>query len=106
MAVHMNRKHQNIEQLDGNITLSEPKLNSYMYRKYDACVIEEVDEEIEKFLNNERNVGEANLDTWETIIEEIEMCKVLTSGEKKEEIGKVIEARQKCLFAWYTDNLK
>ena len=51
-------------------------------------------------------MDEANLDTWETIIEEIEMCKVLTSGEKKEEIGKVIEARQKCLFAWYTENIK
>ena len=56
-------------------------------------------------MKNEINVGEANLDTWEHIIEEIEICKLLTVSEKKEEIGMVIEARQKCLIAWYTDHL-
>ena len=67
---------------------------------------EEIDQEVENFLKNESNVGEVNLETWEEIIEEIKMCKVLTLSEKKEEIWKVIEARQKCLFAWNTENLK
>ena len=49
---------------------------------------------------------ESNLDTWEDIIQEIEMCKQLTVSEKKEEIGRVIVARQKCLIAWYTDGIK
>ena len=102
LAVHMSRKHPNLEQLDGNVTLSEPKLNNY--RKYCADVLEAVHEEIENFLSNESNVGEANLDTWEDIILEIEMCKQLTVSEKKEEIARVIEARQKSLIAWYTDN--
>ena len=106
VAVHMNRKHQNIEQLDGNTTFSEPRMNHFMYRKYGAHVLEEIDEEVENFLKNEINVGEVNLETWEEIIEEIKMCKVLTLSEKKEEIWKVIEARQKCLFAWNTENLK
>ena len=106
MAVHMNKKHQNIEQLDGNATFSEPRMNHFMYRKYGADVLEEIDEEVENFLKNESNVGEVNLETWEEIIEEIKMCKVLTLSEKKEEIWKVIEARQKCLFAWNTENLK
>ena len=106
VAVHMNRKHQNIEQLDGNTTFSEPRMNHFMYRKYGADVLEEIDEEVENFLKNEINVGEVNLETWEEIIEEIKMCKVLTLSEKKEEIWKVIEARQKCLFAWNTENLK
>ena len=104
VAVHMSRKHANIEQLDGNVTLSEPKLNN-MYRKY-GKYIDEVDEEVENFLKNEINVGEVNLETWEEIIQEIEMCKQLTSSEKKEEIARVIEARQKCLVAWYTDHIK
>ena len=106
VAVHMNRKHQNIEQLDGNTTFSEPRMNHFMYRKYGAHVLEEIDQEVENFLKNESNVGEVNLETWEEIIEEIKMCKVLILSEKKEEIWKVIEARQKCLFAWNTENLK
>ena len=60
----------------------------------------------ENFLKNEINVGEVNLDTWEEIIAEIEMCKLLTVSEKKEEIARVIEARQKCLITWYTDHIK
>lgn len=90
VAIHMSRKHPNIEQLDGNVTLSEPKLNSY--GKYRPEILNEVHEEIENFLKNERNVGEANLDTWEDIIQEIEMCKLLTVSEKKKEITRVIEA--------------
>ena len=63
LKIHMMRKHANIEQLDGNVTLSEPKLNN-MYRKYGEY-INEVDEEVENFLKNEINVGEVNLETWE-----------------------------------------
>ena len=105
----MSRKHPNIEQLDGNVTFSEPKLNSWIYKKYSADVLEAVDEEIESFLKNESDMEkwyESNLDTWEDIIQEIEMCKQLTVSEKKEEIGRVIVARQKCLIAWYTDGIK
>ena len=76
------------------------------YRKYGAGVLEAVHEEIENFLRNESNVSQANLDTWEDIILEIEMCKQLTVSEKKEEIARVIEARQKCLVAWYTGCIK
>ena len=49
VAVHMSRKHPNIEQLDGNVTLSEPKMNSWIYRNYGADVLKQIDEEVENF---------------------------------------------------------
>ena len=104
VTVHKSRKHANIEQLDGNTTLSEPKLNSYR-GKYRAGVLEEVHEGIENFLKNDNNVGDVDLalETWEEIIEDIEMCNQLTISEKKEEIVRVLEARHKCLVVNYTD---
>ena len=68
--------------------------------------MEAVDDEVENFLKNDSNVGEANLDTWEEIIQEIRICKLLTVSEKKEEVVRVIKARQKSLVAWYTDDIK
>ena len=105
LAVHMSRKHQNIEQLDGNTSLSESKLDYGPYRRYDACVLEGVHEEIENYLKNENDVGDVDLalETWEEIIYDIEKCKLLDLSEKKEEIVRVLEARHKCFVATYTD---
>ena len=105
LAVHMSRKHPNLEQLDGNSSLSEPKMDYGPYSKYGACFLEEVHEGIENFLKDENNVGDIDLalETWEEIIYDIKRCKLLDLSEKKEEIVRVLEARHKCLVATYTD---